>query len=161
LDELWAELWAQAELLSRNGIPISHIDYHNHKVVLYTPFYRVVRHLAKKLCVPVRQPVPGSITGYIKFQGGSGAVDAVREMMTFAVRHPVTTMRLMPHMTPAAYKKEAARLKDEGIGAPDVFIDGYFGRATVEQFAGMVRQLPPGVSELAVHPASIEDRLRS
>lgn len=129
LDELRAELRAQAALLLENGIPISHLDYHNHMVVLYTPFYEVVRELAKELGVPVRQPVPDSVTGHIEFQGGGGTGAVIWKMIGFAIRHPIAAIRLMPRMTPAAYKREAARLKEEGIAAPDVFIDGYFGRA--------------------------------
>jgi predicted glycoside hydrolase/deacetylase ChbG (UPF0249 family) len=61
---------------------------------------------------------------------------------------------------PAAYKRQAELLKAEGIGAPNWFIDSYFGHATVENFIALLRQLPPGSSEVMVHPAVVDEQLR-
>lgn len=160
LVELRAELRAQADLLLQHGIPISHLDYHNHMVVLYTPFYQVVRELAKELGVPVRQPVPESVHGRVKLSGGGGTGAVIWKMMWFGIRHPIMALKLLPRMTPAAYKAQAKLLIEDGTAAPDAFIDVYFGRATVENFIDMLRQLPPGVSEVAVHPAIVDDQLR-
>lgn len=160
LDELRAELRAQAEILLRHGIPISHLDYHNHMVVLYTPFYEVVRELAKELDVPVRQPVPESVHGRVKLPGGGGTGAVIWKMVWFGIRHPIMAIKLMPRMTPAAMKAQAELLVEDGIVAPDSFIDVYFSRATVDNFIDMLRQLPPGVHEVAVHPAIVDDQLR-
>src|SRR5690625_1500007 len=67
-DELAAELRAQAELLTSIGVRFTHIDYHQHIVVLYTPFYRHVIELAKEYNVPLRQPVPASLTGALRLE---------------------------------------------------------------------------------------------
>lgn len=160
LDELRAELRAQADLLLEHGIPISHLDYHNHMVVLYAPFYEVVRELAKELNVPVRHPVPESVYGRVKLPGGGGTGDVIWKMVSFGIRHPIMAAKLLPHMTPASMKAQAKLLRDDGIPSPDSFLDVYFGRASVENFIDMLRQLPPGVHEVAVHPAIVDDRLR-
>lgn len=160
LDELRAELRAQAELLRSHGVPISHLDYHHHMVALYAPFYGVVRKLAAELGVPVRQPVPESVYGHVKFPGKGGTAAVIWKMVSFGLRHPIMAIRLMPNMTPAAYKAQAKRLAEEGIRAPDWFVDAYFAHATVENFIRMLEQLPPGVSEVAVHPAIVDAQLR-
>jgi predicted glycoside hydrolase/deacetylase ChbG (UPF0249 family) len=160
LDELRAELRAQAELLLGVGVTFDHVDYHEGMLMFYPPFYRVVRELAKGYGVPVRQPTPASLHGHVKLPRGGGAT-ALRAMVRFALRHPIAAARLMPHVTPSALKRRGASLAAEGLRAPDWFIDSYFGNATVDAFVAMLRQLPPGVSEVAVHPGIVDDQLRT
>lgn len=159
LEELRAELRAQAERLAATGVRITHIDYHHHMVVLYTPFFRVVRELAKELGVPVRQPVPASVTGVIRFPSAMKN-SAVGQMMGFALRHPILAARMVRHMTPAAVRRQAELLKLDGVPAPDWFIDGFYGNATVENFLFMLERLPGGISELVVHPGRVDEDLR-
>ncbi len=160
LSDLRAELDAQARRFTATGVPFDHLDYHQHILALYTPFYPLVRELARSYGVPVRQPVPESVYGRVRLDGKGSAAATLRTMIRFALRHPVLALRLMPSMTPAAYKRQAALLKAEGIGAPDWFIDSYFGHATVENFIALLRQLPPGSSEVMVHPAIVDEQLR-
>lgn len=160
LDELRAELGAQAKLMIARGVRFDHIDYHQHMVALYTPFYQVVCELAKEYAVPVRHPVPESLYGNTKLQGRGGSAEAMKRMIQFGIRHPVLAMRLMPKMTPNAYRRYAALLDAQGIGTPNWFIDSYYGNPSRESLIVMLAQLPPGVSELMVHPAIVDDSLR-
>lgn len=66
----------------------------------------------------------------------------------------------MPHVRPSSLKGRAAELEAEGIAAPEWSLDGYFGRASVESFLAMLRQLPPGVSEVMTHPGYVDEALR-
>lgn len=159
-DELAAELAAQAELLTSIGVRFTHIDYHQHILVLYTPFYRHVLALAQKYDVPLRQPVPASLTGAMRFPSKAKR-DALRTMVLFGLRHPITGARLLRHMTPAAVRRQGKLLQAQQLHAPELFIDGYFRHATVENFIAMLRQLPVGISEVAVHPAIVDDGLRN
>jgi len=158
-DELRAELHAQAELFLASVGRFDHIDYHHHMLALYTPFYPVVRELAKEYGVPVRQPVPESVYSQIKLRTGGGAAVAIRQMIHFVLRHPVSARQLMPHMTPSAFKEQAALLDRENVPTPNWFIDAYFGNASVDNFILMLRQLPPGVSEVMVHPGKMDNEL--
>jgi len=88
LDELRAELYAQAELLLSTGVQFDHIDYHQMMVSMYTPFYPLVMQLAETYRVPVRNPVPISIYGHIKLKSGGGSSAAIHEMMKLGMRHP-------------------------------------------------------------------------
>jgi len=63
-------------------------------------------------------------------------------------------------MTPAGFRARAALLREQGVLAPDWFIDGYIGRASVENFMSILRQWPPGVSEVPVHVAMVDEQLR-
>jgi predicted glycoside hydrolase/deacetylase ChbG (UPF0249 family) len=152
LDELRAELHAQAELLIQSGVQFDHIDYHNHMLVLYTPFYPLVMELAQEYHVPVRQPVPESVYGQIKVSGGSGSAAAMQEMISFGMRHPQLAMKMMPDMTPDAFKKQAARLDALGIPTPNWFVDAFYNNATPTNMIAILEQLPPEVSEMMVHP---------
>jgi predicted glycoside hydrolase/deacetylase ChbG (UPF0249 family) len=159
LDELRAELQAQARLLIASGVSFDHIDYHDHIVALYAPFFDIVEELAMQYRVPVRQPVPESIYGSIKLQGGTNA--AGRMLIAFGLRHPLVAMRVMRYMTPAVLKKHATTLKAKGIPAPDWFIDAWSDRPTVEQFVAILRQLPPGICEIVAHPGLVDEPLRA
>jgi hypothetical protein len=159
LDELRAELHAQAELFIASVGRFDHIDYHHHMLALYTPFYPVVRELAREYAVPVRQPVPESVYSQINLPTGGGTAVAIRQMIHFVFRHPVLARQLMPHMMPSAFKEQAALLDRENVPTPNWFIDAYFGNASVDNFILMLRQLPPGVSEVMVHPGKMDNEL--
>jgi len=159
LDELSAELHAQAKLFVATAGKFDHIDYHHHMVALYTPFYPVVRELAKEYGVPVRQPVPESVYGHIKLAGGGGAGEAIGQMIHFGLHRPRLAWRLMRYMGPQAFKRQAALLDEENIPTPNWFVDGYYGKPSVENFISMLRQLQPGISEVMVHPANVDSQL--
>ena len=158
--ELSDELIAQARLLRAIGINFDHLDYHQVVVSLYTPFFSAVRELARQYRVPVRLPVPESIYGKIKPPGGGGSRAAMKAMLKFGVRHPVLALRVMPFMLPAAYKRQAELLLEERIGTTNWFIDSYYQNAGLENFISILEQLPPGVSEMMVHPGIVDEDLR-
>lgn len=161
-EEVRAELQAQAELLLATGVSLDHLDYHEAVLAMYGPLFEVVKDLARQYRVPVRHPTPESLYGHVKWPTAGGAAGAtVRKMLGFGLRHPVVAWRLMAHMSPAALKARGSALRAEGIAAPDWFIDGFYGRASVDDFVAMLRQLPPGVSEVVTHPGRVDDQLRA
>ncbi len=160
LAELKAELRAQGERLQAAGIRIDHLDYHEGILFLYSPFFQVVRELAREWAVPVRHPVPETLYGRVTFPGGGGNSGMIWKMIAFGILHPFRAWQMMPHMTPDAYKRQAALLAEERTPTPVSFLDGFFGVATVEGFVGMLPQLPPGINEVAVHPGLVDEPLR-
>lgn len=161
LAELEAELRAQGDRLRAAGVPFDHMDYHEGVLFLYTPFYAVVRKLAREWNVPVRHPVPESVYGRVSFPGGGGTSGMMWKMLGFGILHPFRAWRMMPHMVPDAFKRQAALLEAEGIPSPVSFIDGFFGVASTEAFVGMLGQLPPGINEVSVHPGQIDAALHT
>lgn len=160
LDELRAELHAQAELLLATGVRFDHIDYHEGTIVIFPPFYRLVVELARAYRVPVRQPVPEAVYGEIKRSRHRGAATVIRRMRRFVLCHPLAALRLLPFVTPTAFSTRGALLDADGIPAPNWFVEGFFGNPTVGNLTAMLRQLPPGVSEVAVHPGLVDEQLR-
>ncbi len=157
LAELRAELWAQADLMIRCGVMFDHLDYHQHLLALYAPFYHLVRELAAFYQVPVRQPVPAKVN----FGGiPKGADQAVRRIVKFVLQNPRQTLQLVPHVTPAAQKRQAALLVAEGLATTDWFVPSYYGRASLDHFTRVINQLPMGVSEMMVHPGEMDAGLR-
>lgn len=157
VDELRAELRAQAELMLASGVRFDHIDYHEGTVVFFTPFFQVVTELAKEYGVPVRQPVPESIYRRVKLAKSGAGSEVMRKMIRFALRHPIRAFGLMRHMNPSAFRARAALLDSDGIPAPNWFLEAYIGNASVENFISMLQQLPPGVSEVPVHPGLVDN----
>jgi predicted glycoside hydrolase/deacetylase ChbG (UPF0249 family) len=80
-------------------------------------------------------------------------------MIHFGLHHPRLARQLMRYIGPQPFKRQAAQLDEENIPTPNWFIDGYFANASVENFVSMLRQLPPGVSEVMVHPGNANSQL--
>ncbi len=151
LEEVRAEVSAQVELFMETGVPLSHLDYHHNIMALYTPFFDIVREIALKHNLPVRNPVPISVYGMIELE--NGAADAsMRMMMAMGLRHPITGFRLMKEINPGAFRENHEALLENGIPTSHWFVDSFYNNATVENFISILEQLPPGVSEIMVHP---------
>ncbi len=158
LAELRAELNAQAELLLATGVEFDHIDYHQHLMVTHTPFYPLVTEMACKYGVPVRQPVPEYIYGQVRVKGASnGAV--WQTALKFATQYPNLAVRLVPTFIPSTYKRQAAFLQAQGVKTTNWLIVSLYDKASVENLVSVIRQLPPGVSELVMHPGFVDEQL--
>ncbi|MFQ5612945.1 MAG: carbohydrate deacetylase [Anaerolineae bacterium] len=162
LAELRAELHAQAKVLLDGGVQFDHIDYHHHLLVVYGPFFGLVRELACEYGVPVRQPVPEAVYGQIKLNGGrQNNVVVARKFLNFLLRRPHLAIPLIPHVIPTAYQKHATLLDADGIKTTNWLVTTLLRRASVDNFISVLRQLPPGVSEIVMHPGLADDQLRS
>jgi hypothetical protein len=68
-----------------------------------------------------------------------------------------------PHSVPRFFQQLYAfrHLRGEAaqLGAPDWFINAFFREPTLANFSNILRLLPPGLSELVVHPALEHDEL--
>jgi len=157
-NEVRAELNAQVELFISTGIPVDHLDSHHHIVALFTPFFQIVRELAIKYNLPVRNPVPISIYNSIKLnvQGG-GKSASLRKLILFGIAHPFKSIPLMSKIGPEAFIEQERIMKTTGIKSPDWFIDCFYGNATYECFISILSQLPDGVSEIMCHPGISND----
>ncbi len=159
VDELRAELFAQAEALLATGVTFDHIDYHQHLMVTHTPFYPLVCELARKYRVPVRQPVPESFYGQIKVRGKSGGA-TMQTAMKFVTQYPWLLLRLVPGMVSSTYRHKAVLLDNAGIKTTNWLVMALYDKPSVANFISMMKQLPPGVSEVVVHPAVIDEQLK-
>jgi len=158
-EELRLECFAQAELMVSSGVPFDHIDFHQGLPAAYEPFFPVVIELARHYQVPARDPVPENVYGGIHVEGASTRSMALRETVRFAARHPRLAMSLLPHVTPAAFKRTASELSAAGIPTTNWLVDAFYENAHVETMIAIIEQLPPGVSEVASHPGRVDEAL--
>jgi hopanoid biosynthesis associated protein HpnK len=143
LAEVELELTAQIERLRSAGIRLTHLDAHKH-VHAYPPVFAIVARLAGRFGIPVVR-VP-----YERWTRIDG--DAYSR----------GTMRLQALLN-AAMRPWARR--DYRIAAShDLRTPHFVGRIHTgilgaDALAGLVRELPPGVTELMVHPGYTDDEL--
>ncbi len=153
VEEVRKELFAQVELFLSTGVPLNHIDYHHHLTALYTPFFELVREIALKYNVPVRNPVPASIYNLISVtETGGGGSESMRRLIFFGIIHPFKSIPMMSKVGPDAFIDQERQMLTEGIKSPDWFIDSFYENASVENLISILQQLPAGVSEIMCHP---------
>ena len=156
LAELRLELKAQIEMLRIRGVPLDHLSDHHGILSLYPPFFDVVMSLAQEYGVPVRTPVAASIR-YPRLYGRAPTRRKAHQIAArFGLRHPFKAARLVGHASLREMQRKELELDARGIGHPDCFIDYFWGRACVQDFLYILRNLAPGISELVVHVGDYE-----
>ncbi len=159
-DELRLECFAQAELFASSGFKFDHIDSHQAFPAAYEPFFPLIIELAQQYHVPVRNPIPGYIYGMIRIQGKGTRSMALLEMVRFVAQKPGLAFSLLPHMTPAAFKRTAIELTRAGIPTTNLLVEALYENPRLDTMIAIIEQLPPGVSEVACHPGVVDDALR-
>ena len=142
LAEAELELTAQVERLRNAGVTLTHLDAHKH-VHAYPPVFAIVARLAGRFGIPVVR-VP-----YERWSPTSGDVRS----RGLALQAPLNAAML-----------PWARRNYRIAAAHDVRTPHFVGRIhtgilSAEALAGLVRALPPGVTELMVHPGYRDDQL--
>jgi chitin disaccharide deacetylase len=136
LDQLGAELRAQADrFLALAGRLPDHLDCH-HFVHLYPPFFQAYADLAHSLGLPLRVPFPLEAD----FRLADRKLPYLQGFPQDRVRGMIVT--------------NTALLRARQLAHPDHFISSFFGRRslTLEHLLAIIDGLPPGVSELMCHP---------
>jgi len=134
LGEVERELTAQIERLLRAGIALTHLDAHKH-VHAYPPIFSIVARLAARfgvevVRVPYESPVPG----------------------------PATQVLLNAALSP--WTRRARRMAASfGLRTPRFIGRIHTGALNREALHSMLRAVPPGVTELMVHPGYRDEAL--
>src|SRR5712671_3881072 len=143
LMEVEKELTAQIGRIRSAGLTLTHLDDHKH-VHAYPPIFAIVTRLAERFRIPVvRVPferwssIPGDTVG-------QGTVR--RQALMNAA------------MLPWAWRdyRTAAHV---GLRTPHFIGRAHTGVLSARALAAMVRALPPGVTELMVHPGYVDETL--
>lgn len=130
--QMRAEVRAQFEAFRATGLKLDHVNAHKH-FHLHPSILSAILELAKEFGVKaVRAPFePEAILGVVEA--------APRRFSAFAL----------------AARAHRARLKRAGIAAPDqVFGLAWSGAMTTARLAGLIANLPEGVTEIYAHPAT-------
>ena len=158
-EELKKEIRAQIELFLSSGVPLDHIDYHNHILALYTPYHQIVREIAIEKNLPIRNPVPVSAYRKIKVSSGGGDSAAISKLIVYGMLHPFKSIPMMKKVGVDAFIEQERITKEFGIKTPDWFVDVFYENADNETFLSIIDQLPNGVSEIMCHPGSSENEI--
>jgi predicted glycoside hydrolase/deacetylase ChbG (UPF0249 family) len=141
--EVEQELTAQIDRVRSAGLTLTHLDAHKH-VHAYPPIFDIVARLAGRFRIPVVR-VP--FERWPNVDGDSSQRGIVRSQAL-----------LNAAMLPWAWRdyRHAAR---RGIRTPRFIGRAHTGVLSVRALTAMVRALPPGVTELMVHPGYVDETL--
>lgn len=134
LSEVYAEWDAQIQKIMNTGLPITHMDGHQH-MHMWPHFYPIARDLAKKyhiscMRVPDEDVLFGMKDGHI---------------IRWAAKNGLS---LLSRMHRPDLKKNHIRTNDHFFGML------YGGHLSPERFAKFILQTKPGITEIMCHPSS-------
>ncbi len=159
-EDVEKEIRAQVNLFLESGVPLDHLDYHQHMLALYTPYHQIVRDIAVELNVPIRNPVPESVYKKIKVSSGGGDSAAMSKLIIYGMLHPFKSIPMMKKVGIPAFIEQERKTQECGIKTPDWFVDVFYENSTPETFLSIIDQLPGGVSEIMCHPGSSENEIQ-
>ena len=134
LSEVYAEWDAQIQKIMNTGLPVTHMDGHQH-MHMWPHFYPIVRDLAKKyhiscMRVPDEDVLFGMKDGHI---------------IRWAAKNGLS---LLSRMHRPDLKKNHIRTNDHFFGML------YGGHLSPERFAEFILQTKPGITEIMCHPSA-------
>ena len=134
LSEVYAEWDAQIQKIMNTGLPVTHMDGHQH-MHMWPHFYPIARDLAKKyhiscMRVPDEDVLFGMKDGHI---------------IRWAVKNGLS---LLSRMHRSDLKKNHVRTNDHFFGML------YGGHLSPERFAKFILQTRPGITEIMCHPSA-------
>jgi hopanoid biosynthesis associated protein HpnK len=143
LGEVELELTAQIERLRSAGVRLTHLDAHKH-VHAYPPVFAIVARLAGRFGIPVVR-VPYEQWTRIDGEAYSRGTMRLQALFNAAMR-------------PWA-RRDYRTAASHDLRTPHFVGRIHTGILTADALAGLVRALPPGVTELMVHPGYADDDL--
>lgn len=134
LSEVYAEWDAQIQKIMNTGLPVTHMDGHQH-MHMWPHFYPIARDLAKKyhiscMRVPDEDVLFGMKDGHI---------------IRWAAKNGLS---LLSRMHRPDLKKNHIRTNDHFFGML------YGGHLSPERFAKFIMQTKPGITEIMCHPSA-------
>lgn len=134
LSEVYAEWDAQIQKIMNTGLPVTHMDGHQH-MHMWPHFYPIARDLAKKyhiscMRVPDEDVLFGMKDGHI---------------IRWAAKNGLS---LLSRMHRPDLKKNHFRTNDHFFGML------YGGHLSPERFAKFILQTKPGITEIMCHPSA-------
>lgn len=134
LSEVYAEWDAQIQKIMNTGLPVTHMDGHQH-MHMWPHFYPIARDLAKKYHISCMR-VPDEDVLF-------GMKD--RHIIRWAAKNGLS---LLSRMHRPDLKKNHIRTNDHFFGML------YGGHLSPERFAKFILQTKPGITEIMCHPSA-------
>jgi predicted glycoside hydrolase/deacetylase ChbG (UPF0249 family) len=141
--EVEQELTAQIDRIRSAGFTLTHLDAHKH-VHAYPPIFAIVTRLAERFRISVVR---------VPFERWSSLHGDTAQKRTAGSQALMSAA-----MLPWAWRdyRVAARA---GVRTPHFIGRTHTGVLSAQALAAMVRALPPGVTELMVHPGYVDEAL--
>jgi len=143
LGEVEQELTAQIDRLMSAGLELTHLDAHKH-VHAYPPIFAIVTRLADRFRIPVVR---------VPFEWSSNLYGDTTQRRT-ARSQAFLNAALLPWAW-----RDYRRAAQAGVRTPHFIGRTHTGVLSAQALAAMVRALPPGVTELMVHPGYVDETL--
>lgn len=143
-DEVERELTAQIDKIHSEGFRVTHLDAHKH-VHAFPPVFAIVARLARRFDVPVVR-VPFEHWSWSHVQGAGRRNGAWRQGAQNLAVWPWSRRN----------RRIAAAL---GLSTPHFVGRVSTGLLTALTLEALLRGVPPGVTELMVHPGYLDDAL--
>ncbi|HEX9367065.1 MAG TPA: ChbG/HpnK family deacetylase [Vicinamibacterales bacterium] len=143
LRQVEQELTAQIDRIRSAGLTLTHLDAHKH-VHAYPPIFDIVTRLAERFRIPVVR-VPFERWSNLHGDGTQRRTARSQALMNAA-------------MLPWAWR-DYRRASRAGVRTPHFIGRTHTGVLSAQVLAAMVRALPPGVTELMVHPGYVDEVL--
>jgi hopanoid biosynthesis associated protein HpnK len=143
LSEVEQELTAQIDRLRSAGVRLTHLDAHKH-VHAYPPVFAIVTRLADRFRIPVVR---------VPFERWTSVSAHTRQQRTVRKQALMNAV-----MLPWAWRdyRHASRV---GIRTPYFVGRSHTGVLSADALTSLLRDLPPGVTELMVHPGYVDETL--
>ncbi len=143
LAEVELELTAQIDRIRSAGLTLTHLDAHKH-VHAYPPIFSIVTRLAKRFQIPVVR---------VPFERWPGLHGDTRQKRT-AAGQALMNAAMLPWA-----RRDYRSAAQAGVRTPHFIGRAQTGVLSAQALAAMVRALPPGVTELMVHPGYVDEAL--
>lgn len=134
LSEVYAEWDAQIQKIMNTGLPVTHMDGHQH-MHMWPHFYPIARDLAKKYHISCMR-VPDEDVLFVMKDG---------HIIRWAAKNGLS---LLSRMHRPDLKKNHIRTNDHFFGML------YGGHLSPERFAKFILQTKPGITEIMCHPSA-------
>lgn len=134
LSEVYAEWDAQIQKIMNTGLPITHMDGHQH-MHMWPHFYPIARDLAKKYHISCMRVPDEDVLFGMKDE----------HIIRWAAKNGLS---LLSRMHRPDLKKNHIRTNDHFFGML------YGGHLSPERFAKFILQTKPGITEIMCHPSA-------
>jgi len=153
--EVKTELENQIKVFKNLNIPIDNLSSQHNILNIYSPFFKIMVHLAQQNNIPVRSALPTSL--FVKNLKRTEVKKRALKMATHLItNNPIAAYYLYKHGNPNVMIKNQKYMFDKKIIHPDFLVDTIWGDPSPKNLFKVLKNLPEGVSELIFHIGKFE-----
>lgn len=153
--EVKTELENQIDFFKKLKVPIDNLSSQHNILNIYTPFFKIMLHLAEKNKIPVRSALPASL--FVKeLKNTKTKKRAILMATNLITSNPIAAFYIYKHGNPNEMIKNQELMENKNIIHPDFLVDSIWGDPSPQNLFKTLVNLPNGVSELVFHVGKYE-----